>query len=46
MIVMDMSSDEECTTMPIPAEIVIEEALVMAFTRRTRVINDGVTTTE
>ena len=44
--VVYISSDEECTTMPIPAEIVIEEGLVMALTRRTRVINGGVTTTE
>ena len=32
--------------MAIPNEIVIEEALVMALTRRTRVINGGVTATE
>ena len=41
-----ISSDEECTTMAIPAEIVIEEALVMAFTKKTRVINGGATATE
>ena len=43
--VVYISSNEECTTMAILDEIVIEETFVMAFTRRTRVINDGVTAT-
>ena len=43
--VVYISSNEECTTMAILDEIVTEETFVMAFTRRTRVINDGVTET-
>ena len=39
--VVYISSGEECTTMAIPDEIVIEETFVMALTRRT--INVGVT---
>ena len=44
--VVYISSDEECTTMGIPDEIVIEETFVMVLTRRTRVINGGVTAAE
>ena len=44
--VVCISSDKECTTIAIPDEIVIEETFVMALTRRTRVINSGVTATE
>ena len=41
-----ISSDDECTTIAIPDEIVIEETFVKALTRRARVINGGVTATE
>ena len=44
--VVYICSDDECTTIAIPDEIVVEETFVMALTRRKRVINGGVTATE
>ena len=44
--VVYISSDDECMTIAIPDKIVTEETFVMALTRRTRVINGGVTATE
>ena len=44
--VVFISSDKECTTMAYPDEIVIEETFLMALTRKTTVINGGVTATE
>ena len=45
VIVMNISNDKDCTTVPIPDETVMEGTIVMAFKRKTRVINGGVTAT-
>ena len=46
VLVMDMMWSSSAATMANPDEIVIEETFVMALTRKTRVINGRVTTTE